>query len=64
MRQVKIIFIAVELAMIAGFVSLAVFADLNDWMMRTIFVLFALNAVVMQREQGQIEWEEENIQEA
>lgn len=58
-KQVKIIFIAMELAAIAGVILFAAFADLSDWMMRTMQVLCALYAVVMQREQQDIEWEDE-----
>lgn len=59
-KQVKIIFIAMELAAIAAVILLAIFADLSDGLVRTIQVLCALYAVVMQREQGQIEWNEED----
>ena len=59
MKQVKIIFIACELAAILGVILFALFADLDDWMMRTMLVLMSLYAVVMQREQQSIEWEDE-----
>ena len=59
MKQVKVIFIACELCAIIGVIMFAVFADLSDWMMRTMQVLMCLYAVVMQREQQSIKWNEE-----
>lgn len=59
MKQVKVIFIACELCAIIGVIMFALFADLNDGLMRTMMVLMCLYAVVMQREQQSIEWDEE-----
>lgn len=58
-KQVKIMFIAMEFAAIASVILLALFADLSDGLVRTIQVLCALYAVVMQREQQNIDWHEE-----
>lgn len=66
MKSVKIIFIALEVAMLIGVVMLVFIPDwvarFNDdtaWMYQTLIVLFALCAVTCQKEQSEINWEEE-----
>ena len=65
MKKVKIIFIALELAMIAGVIMCTFATDWQKaveqgaaWMYKLLIVLCALNAVVFQREQQAIEWDE------
>lgn len=69
MKEIKIIFIAVEVAMIIGLVS---FVFLPDWveaeqtgaaiLYKIMIVLLALNAICFQHEQEQIEWDDEEEQ--
>lgn len=61
MKSVKIIFIALELAMIIGVIMCTFATDWQKaveegaaWMYQSLIVLCALNAVVFQREQQNI----------
>jgi len=63
MKSAKIILIAFEVAMLFGVVIATVCTDWefavktgNDALVKSIIVLCALCAVVMQREQQQIKW--------
>lgn len=64
MKEIKIILITLELASLLG-VAISVF--LTDWTSRAedliiakvIIILLAILAVVYQREQGKIRWEDE-----
>jgi len=63
MKHAKIIFIAMEVAMILGVIMLTFATDWQEatehgaaWMYKLLTVLCALNAVVFQREQQAIEW--------
>lgn len=65
MRSVKIIFIALEVSMIIGVVMCTFATDWKKaveegaaWMYQLLIVLFALNAVVFQREQQNIDLDE------
>ena len=65
MKSVKIIFIALEVAMLVGVIMLVFIPDWpkrfeedTAWMYQTLIVLFAINAVVFQKEQGSINWED------
>jgi hypothetical protein len=65
MKQVKIIFIALELCAIIGVVMLTFSTDWefairtgNDFHVRLLIVLCAAAAIVCQREQQYIEWDE------
>lgn len=65
MRNLKVIIIAIEVAMIIG-VALIAFSDWAKesqfqevWMLKTLQVLFAIAAVVCQREQQNIDWDED-----
>lgn len=62
MKSVKIILIAMEVAMLAG-VAMIAFCDWAKevkfeevWMLKTLLVLFAVAAVVFQSEQQKINW--------
>ena len=66
MKDVKIIFIVLELAMIMGVVMCTFATDWQQaveqgaaWMYQLLIVLCALNAVVFQREQQAIEWDDD-----
>ena len=66
MKSVKVIFIAMEVAMLAGVI---LFTFLTDWvaveekgaawMFKLMIVLLSANAVVFQCEQQKIEWNED-----
>lgn len=66
MKSVKVIFIAMEVAMLLG---VALFAFLTDWAevekqgtsltFKIMIVLLSIGAVTFQREQQKIEWDEE-----
>lgn len=63
MKQVKIIFIAMEVAMIFGVIMFTFATDWQQateqgaaWMYKLAIVLCSLNAVAFQREQQAIEW--------
>lgn len=66
MKSVKVIFIAMEVAMLLGVV---LFVFLTDWTevekqgtsltFKIMIVLLSIGAVVFQREQQEIEWDEE-----
>ena len=67
MKTVKILFIAMEIAMIIGVIMFSFCTNWImeiecgvDWMFRLMIVLLTLCAVVFQREQQAIEWDEEN----
>lgn len=66
MKKIKVIFIALEIAMIIG---LVLFVFLVDWieaeqtgaaiLYKVMIMLLALNAVMFQHEQQTIKWDEE-----
>ena len=62
MKEVKVIFIAVEIAALISVVSLA-FCDIQDEEMKLFKSLYitvcAILAVTMQKEQQDIDWDEE-----
>ena len=65
MKSIKIIIIAIEIAMIIG-VAMISFCDWAEesqykevWMLKVLQVLFTLMAVVCQKEQQNIDWNEE-----
>lgn len=65
MKSVKIIFIALEVAMIIGVVMCTFVTDWQkaveegtEWMYQLLIVLCALNALVFQREQQNINLDE------
>lgn len=67
MKGIKIIFIAMEVSMLLGVVMLSFMTDWKEhmetessWMFHTLIVLMALLAVVFQKEQQSIEWDEED----
>ena len=66
MKQVKIIFIAMEVAMIFGVIMFTFATDWQQateqgaaWMYKLAIVLCAINAVAFQKEQQAINWDEE-----
>ena len=63
MKEIKVIFCAVEIAALIGVCMLAFTSNLSEEgeFFRSIYiVLCSLLAVVMQREQQNIDWEEDN----
>lgn len=67
MKSVKVIFIAMEMAMIVGVVLFTFLTDWVEvekqgagWMFKLMIVLLAANAVVFQHEQQKIEWNEDD----
>lgn len=65
MKSVKVIFISAEIAALLGLIMLVF---LTNWqsgveeliLVKIMIVLLAIFAVVCQKEQGEIEWEEED----
>lgn len=67
MKGVKVIFIAMEMAMIAGVVLFTFLTDWVSvekqgagWMFKLMIVLLSANAVVFQHEQQKIQWNEDD----
>lgn len=63
MNNVKIIFIAVEVAAILGLVFILCnlyISERLEFVEAVLILLLALNAVVFQREQQSIEWDEDS----
>lgn len=63
MKEIKVIFIAVEIAALIGVCMLAFTSNLSEEgeFFRSVYiVLCSLLAVAMQREQQAIDWEEDN----
>ena len=62
MKEIKVIFIAVEIAALIGVIMLAFTSNLSEEgeFFRSVYiVLCALLAVAMQKEQQSYDWEEE-----
>ena len=64
MKSVKVILIAMEVAMLAGVIMIS-FCNWGKeaqyeevWMLKALLVLFAIAAVVFQSEQQKIDWDE------
>lgn len=67
MKSVKVIFIAMEVAMLLGVVLFVFLTDWVEvekqgaaWMFKLMIVLLSANAVVFQHEQQKIEWNEDD----
>lgn len=63
MNNVKIIFIAVEIAAILGLMFILCnlyISERLEFVEAVLILLLALNAVVFQREQQSIEWDEDS----
>lgn len=66
MKLVKIIFISLEASMIIGIITALFITDWEDaiqhnmdWAYKFMIILMAIAAVVYQKEQQAIEWDEE-----
>lgn len=67
MKSIKLIFIAMETAMLFTVIMLTFFTDWNKaietesaWMFQLLIVLCSILAVTFQREQQSIEWDDED----